>query len=318
MKTTLLILTMAFAVGWYSNGIVDAAPADAITEDELDALLANDPPEPTVEQWQPPRRGNRDRPGPAMRRGGKQRHAGFPGRGRPNAGMTGPGAGGPGRGIDRAGDGLGGQNAAMGRHGLGGPVMLDSAEIIAFLQEHEPDMAKKLAKLLQNDPQQFQYWLASARGLYAPVIRIMDRDPQMGQLQLEKVRLQLRAKRALAKVNKAEKDSRAKPAKKLHKIVGKLFDIIMEQGELRLRRAYDQIDQWQQPDENRQPTDRRRGLRKAPARRHRRVAERLGWLQERLSDKQELLESWRLRKEQIVRDRVMEMLQSREPFPWGR
>jgi hypothetical protein len=38
----------------------------------------------------------------------------------------------------------------------------------------------------------------------------------------------------------------------------------------------------------------------------------------RLEDRKANLETWREHKKQIVTARVQELLQEREPFPWGR
>jgi len=325
MRTTLLtLLILLLALAWHSSNAAFAQEPEPL-EDSQDAIAENDPPPPPPPGQQPDasKRGRRGRRGPS--RPGPGWH-GRARRGEPDR---------PHRGMDRRGK------------------TIDSAEIIEFLQKHEPGLAQTLTDLLESNPQEFRRRLESVRQLYEPVIRQMKRDPEMANLQLKKIRLQLKAKQSVKNVQalsfkefkdaKTAKQAQTKAKKELRKTVAELFDVIVAQQEKRLTKAEERMKEWEPrgPEGKKGPRPRRRagkgimgpgmgkgmgpgmGKGMGPGKGRRGKGRSRGKdfkceFDERLTEKKARLTAWREHKKQIVNDHVEELLQGREPFPWDK
>jgi len=265
------------------------------------------------------------------------------------------------RGWGRRGQGQGwgrGEGPARGQ-GRRGQERFDPERLAEFLREYEPELAEKLTKLRQQDPQRFRWQLFAIARIYGPVMAQMEHNPEMGKLSLKRIRLDLRTKQALKKIKKLEsktfkdaeqaEQAKAKARTSLCENVSKLFDVILEQQQRRLQEAQERLDTWAPPKrlEPQGPPAEAPGFGKGrgSARGTSRGIGRSGSrgrgtgmgrgagmypgeepvagrahreLRARLEQHEESLKRWRDNKEQIVENRVKELLAGHEPFPWGR
>ena len=153
--------------------------------------------------------------------------------------QPGPGRG-EGRGRGQRGDG---QGRGFGQDGRGfGRV--DPVELMQFLQQHEPKLAETLKTLRENDLEQYRRKMFAMMRLYGPAMRQMERNPEIGQLVLKRIRLSLEIEQKVKNYNGTQdKIEREQIKTKLKQRLSSLFDTIISQEEKRL-------DQWQQNMQN--------------------------------------------------------------------
>ena len=149
---------------------------------------------------------------------------------------------GPGRGEGRSwgrgprGDGQG-RGFGQGRGQFG---RVDPVELMQFLQQHEPKLAESLNVLRENDLEEYRRKMFAMMRLYGPVMRQMERNPEMGQLILKKIRLSLEIEQKVKNYNDTQDNIKRKQLKtELKQRLSSLFDTIISQEKYRL-------DQWQQ------------------------------------------------------------------------
>ena len=171
-----------------------------------------------------------------------------------------------------------------------------------FLHEYEPQLAQKLETLREEDPRKARRQIRRLSQLYAPVMRQMERHPEMGQLSLDRVRVHLKIKNQLRKSNK----DNAAPvdAAQLKTNVDTLFDIIIAQEELRNQTMASRMENWADDDDRPERRGRDRDRQRDP--------------QKRLQEQQANIQAWQSNKAQVVDQQVQRLLNKTRPFPWGR
>jgi hypothetical protein len=206
-------------------------------------------------------------------------------------------------------------------HGFG-PVegrgrfgLADPEEVLVFLKEHEPELAAQLEKMKEENPRQYRRRFHMLGRLYGPVIEQMKHNPEMGEFTLKRIKTRFKIENTLKKID-ATQDADQSAALKgpLRKQVGDLFDIIIEQEQMRLHEWQGQFIEWAVPDETAEEAGPGPGKDRGKSM----VQERMKKLAERLKEHEANLESWKKRREQIIDARLDELLNHLEPFPWGR
>ena len=142
--------------------------------------------------------------------------------------------------------------------GFGAHYMPTPEELLAFLQQYEPALAQKLKQLHRENPQQLHAQLPTLLRLYVPVMRQMQYDPQAGQLGLREIELRLKAQDLVESIKTAQqadltepqtdqpepKSDQTEPKKQLRATLSDLFDVIIEQEQLRLTHFETRFEDW--------------------------------------------------------------------------
>ena len=318
MKNTLKLLAIVLAVLMFNWQIVSAQQDTGTDQDDQLVL----PPPGPENQGPPPEGGFGPPPGRMRDRWG--RGPGF-GRGWDrDADFQGPM--GPGRGAGPRGEWRGGPDGGPGRGqgpdggpggGRFGGGRIEPAEMINFLNEHEPDLAAKLEQLRQQDPVQYRRQMYSVMGLYGPVMREMQWDPEMAKFSLDRIHLRLQIEQDVKDVKTAKEDATRQAKDKLKGNVSKLFDTIVTQEEARLTRWEQRLTEENTADQPSQQGYRGRGRRPRPMMGQGRGAPgRHEKVRERIEDREQLIKTWREQKDLVVQTRMNELLQDIKPFPW--
>ncbi len=257
--------------------------------------------------------------------------------------------------------GFGGGADLQERRGFGGPAdgqgrgfqdqsrwgQTDPVELMTFLHQYEPELHQKLLDLQQQDPRQFQRQMAMVGRLYGPVMMQMRFDPAIGQVSLKLVRQTLKIEQLVQEYNVTESQSDKDAIRsKLKNEVSAMFDIVIQQEELRLNNWQERLAQWQSNEQgdtgqadgegrrNRFRNGREGGQgfgdrgRRGPGAGGERGFGRGGDgdrggrgfgdgnFQERLESRQHTIDAWKSQKEMIVNNRVEELIGDIQPFPW--
>lgn len=156
----------------------------------------------------------------------------------------------PGRGAMRGGRGFDsppgpGKGRQAGRRERN---RIDAEELIAFLEQYEPELAKKLDTLRQENKPRFARQFASLRRLYGPIMRMMEEDPEMAKVSLRAIRLRVQVQDMAKKAKKASDETSKKTAiQDLEGKLSELFDVILTLEELRLedfKSRMEESDPW--------------------------------------------------------------------------
>jgi len=315
MKNTLKLLAIVLAVLMFNWQMVSAQQELAPGENEELVL-----PPPGPEDQGPPPGGGFGQPPGRLRDG---RGPGFGrgvGRGPGFQAPMGPGPGAGPRGNWSRGPSMGpgrGPGPAVGPGGghFGG---VDPVVLMNFLKEHEPELAAKLEKLRAEDPVQYRRQMYSVMGLYGPVVREMQWDPEIANFSLERIRMRLQIEQGVKDVNSTTGDAQKKAKEKLKGNVSKLFDTIVTQEEARLKRWEQRLTEegpGEQP--GREGYNRRGGRRpRSMMGRGRGAPGRGEKFRERIEERENLIKTWREQKDLVVQTRLNELLQDIKPFPW--
>ena len=263
-------------------------------------------------------RGDRPNRWDARRDGDRRHHDGPPRDRRRDGGprdhMGGPGEGpGPGRfgpdGRPRGGSG-------RGRDGFHRQVPKES--LIEFLQEHEPDLAAKLTSM-DPDSRQYRRQINTLRRLYGPVYFQMQRNPEMGELGLVKIRIQLKTKthkRSYQKTSDPEEQKKIK--QKLHRSVSKMFDLIIQQEQIRLKEITKRFSQWDQPEAG-QPDPEITETHDHKRDRHKKRFGDPKKREKHLKRYQANIAAWHKNRDKLIDQQVERTLtETTRPFPWPR
>ncbi len=315
MKTTVFLLSVIGVLVWCSGTSLYAGQDEdeaAKTEPEADAANwddlfpvedtdARDGERPRERRRGQGRRGDGPPPSPPRGRGQGDHKAGSPG--------------GPGYGGYRP-DGRPNGGPERRRRGFQRQVTEDA--LIEFLQKHEPELANKLASLAEKK-RQYRRQINALQRLYGPVYYQMQRNPEMGELGLQKIRIQLKTKkfkRTYEKAASAEKQQKIK--NQLRGSVGDLFDVIIQQEQLRFEEVSQRFAQWDQPEEEPAPEDRP----EPPGPRKKRHDRRFGDAKKRQQHLQQVrsnLTSWQENRNSLIDQQVERLLtETTRPFPWPR
>lgn len=258
----------------------------------------------------------------------------------------------PGRRPGRGGRGFGGPpEAGRGRQAGGqNRNRIDTEELMAFLEEHEPKVAKKLDRLREENEQKFVKQLPSLRRLYGPIIRMMEENPEMATASLKAIRLRVQVQNTVKKAKDASDDtSKDEVVQELKGELGELFDVILAMEEMRLEGFEDRMEDRPRRKRNRGQGDpntvasnetrafhgpqggpgfrgegRFRGGRGfGPDGRGRGGGfggvgrERINKIKRKSMDnKKKNIEIWKKNKDRIIQQRVEELLKGLQPFPW--
>jgi hypothetical protein len=311
MKKSWLMLTSVLMYGLLSGSWVLAEEQATDSNSEWDVLLEEPEAVPVEPPPGGPGPGGRDRPG----------HRGAGPEMRPRrAGPEGPGAAErmeqrkPRRQADRPERGPGRRERPMRLQ------QVDPDELLKFLAEHEPTLAERLERLKIDEPEEYELKMPLLGRLYGPVMRQMMRNPAMAEISLRKIRLHLKIKSALAEAKEqADSDEAAPSRKALRKSVAELFDVILEQEELRVSEMKSRLDRWSDlaekygkdgwDDDKTMASGKQRGRGVGRA--------RLSALRNRLTEQEGQLDRWRDNRKQIINLRVAELLAGEKRFPWG-
>lgn len=201
-----------------------------------------------------------------------------------------------------------GKDARRRRDGPRRPPV-DPDELIKFLEEHEPELAEKLEELRNHEPRAFRRRLPIISKLYGPLIEDMKYDPTMAKLKVKGIRLRLRAKAAVDVLKSQDKDQHPKAEEQLHTSVADLFEVIVEQRELKYSRM--QIRMTERAATMEEKAD-QKGKGKGKAQK------KIVRFQQRLEKHKETLDAWQRDKDSIIQERVDHMRHDKKPFPWGK
>jgi len=203
--------------------------------------------------------------------------------------------------------------------GMGRPFFapMDPAVLLEFLRQYEPELAARLEAMKEENPRQYRHRVHMLGRMYGPVIEQMKLDPEMAQLTLQRIKQRLKVENTLKKIHaQPQPGSSENLTGQLRSQVAGLFDIILQQEQVRLTQWQSQIAEWsaaEEPGGKTEPSDTqdRRpewGM----------AQERMRKLQERLKEHQANLENWKSRRELIIDAHMEELLNNYQPFPWGR
>jgi len=221
-----------------------------------------------------------------------------------------------------------GQGQGMGMGPDGGPLdrarfgRMDPEELLTFLHKHEPTLADKLETMRSEDPQKFRVRLPLLGRVYGPVMEQMKYDPTMAQLSLQKIRLRLQAEKAAQDVKGVSDANAQKTAKEqLRESVGKLYDVIMQQENLRQQRWEEHLKKFTETqsgvaEANQPPPGGPEEEAAPPPLAGPRAKQRIERLRQEMDRHKQTMQSWRDSKDQIVNSRIEQLLQGPRPFPW--
>jgi predicted DNA-binding protein len=166
----------------------------------------------------------------------------------------------------------------------------------------------------------------------------MEHSPEMGKLSLQKIRLRLKIEATVNNLKEAEQETeKATIKEQLRQHIEKLFDIILAQEELRLKHWRERMAelaiegaQVKAPDKAEeakgsqkpgtvQSSDAQQtpDSEKAPRSRKGKKSHKPGPPQQQgFENREALIKQWREQKEQIINERLKELLEDIKPFPW--
>jgi len=230
----------------------------------------------------------------------------------PQPGFGGKGRGGPfGNGM-RPGMGPGMGDRYRDRQGFG--EQIDPQVMLNFLKENEPKLAEKLEKLRAENPEKFNRSIRTVSQIYGPVMVQMNRDPEMGKLSLQRIRLRLKSEQLLKKYQEAAADQREPIKAELKKTVSDQFDVILKQEEMRQEKITARLKAFAPDDKAQAAGNESEG--KDGGDKPKRP--RLVHAQQRLEHHQQNIENWRKNRDSIIEQRLNQLLSGAEPFPWHR
>jgi hypothetical protein len=296
MKITFGIAVALLSLVWYSGPVILAVEETGESGEEWESLLdqtGEDPLPPGEGEAAPLNPRSETRMENPEKRPVQEKEHPAPAEGR------GPGFG-PGRG--------------MGRPFF---AQTDPEVLLEFLRQHEPELAARLEAMKEENPRQYRHRVHMLGRMYGPVIEQMKLDPEMAGLTLQRIKQRLKVENTLKIIHTETKSESSKQMTgQLRSQVAGLFDIILQQEQLRLSQWQSQITEWSVPDESGGKADPNEGKDKGPARGM--AQERMRKLQERLKEHQVSLENWKSRRELIIDAHMEELLNNYQPFPWGR
>ncbi|MCP4708587.1 MAG: hypothetical protein GY869_08185 [Planctomycetes bacterium] len=206
-----------------------------------------------------------------------------------------------------------------GRRGGGDPQrrrtwadIIDTDELLAFLKEHEPRMASLLEWQKENREERFKSQVAAYKEIYGPVMQQMKRDPDGGALSVKKIRLNFYITWTVSDMKRwgSSSDRYEGWMAKLKGYAADTFDVIILQQESQVKRMKGRIrersesTQEQAVQGDRGRSDQRGGFDPEEFRKE-------------IEKREKSIEAWKANKEEVVRERVVELLQDHPNFPWG-
>lgn len=240
--------------------------------------------------------------------------------------------------------------------GWRGRVGVGTAELMAFLKEHEPKLAEKLERLRQEDERKFEWQIQTLKRLYGPIMRMMDENPEMAKLSLKSIHLRVKIQEAVKQAKEAADESSKQAAtKELQDNLGDLFDVIVSLEGMRLASIQKRMQEGSSLMESRRRDSEsavegemreRRETRRGPGSRGE-GRNGGGWasgpggrggfggggrgggpggfnrergveyMRGRMKQRQKNIEIWKEHKASIVQKRIDELLKDLQPFPWG-
>ena len=211
----------------------------AANQDEWDVLLQDQPQGANVDQDTPagPTPPGQTPPGPGF----------GPGQAGRGPGMGGFGPGQAGRGPGMGGFGPGQADRGMGMGGFRPPANVSVTQLMKFLKDHVPELFGKISTLRQEDPERFRRQMPVLQRLYGPVVNLMEHDPESAELELAQIQARLQVQQLVNAANTDEDETRHDQRRQaLTGQVGVLFDVVIGVERLRIQRAQENLEYWQQ------------------------------------------------------------------------
>lgn len=205
-------------------------------------------------------------------------------------------------------------------------------KLMDFLTEHEPSLAVVLKEFRDENPEMFERKVPGLLRIYGPLMEQMERNPEVAELGLKRIRLKLRVDQAVRQFKQAGKDDQPAAKKELRKRVADMYEVILEETEMKIDRFAEEIakaKQWrdilsekgEEPDKeecSREDGERARKHRDRDERfQHHRV-KRMEAMSRKLDDSRENLRTWRENRKQIIDQRVEQLTVGVKEFPWGK
>lgn len=206
-----------------------------------------------------------------------------------------------------------GQGYGRGRDRRG--PQADPDELINFLEEHQPELAKQLTELRNEKPWEFKEKLAVLGKVYGPVIHQMKYDPTMAAYSLAKLQRRLQIKQAHEQYEAADPGSQEQlqAMQQLNSLLAEQFDTIVEEEALKLERFKTQFEEKESQLQAQLEDNKAKGTGYLERR-----EQRLERIESRIHEQQSVIETWKQNKDAIVNARVQELIQGSRPFPWHR
>ncbi len=262
-----------------------------------------------------------------------------------------------------AGEERGNRRGVMGK---GQFAQVYGEKLMAFLGEHAPPLAERLEGIREKNADEFNVQLNYLGRIFGPVMIQMQRNPEIGQLSLDKIQMRLKTEQAKRNVNSAAPDNKAPAIETLRVNLNELFDLIIKYEETQLVEGQENLKRWETfgmpdglPDEpmhemamdgpppvypegegpeefgppmppmgQDMPEMGRRGMGVGRQMRGRaedrnqspeEIEKRLAHINKKMEESRERLTYWKNHKEEIVGQRLDQLLKDEEhPFPWGR
>lgn len=217
------------------------------------------------------------------------------------------------------------------RGGMGDDADPERVEqLMEFLSEHEPSLAVVLKEFRKDNPEMFERRLPGLLRIYGPLMEQMKRNPELAEMGLKRIRLNLRVEQAQRQFNAAGEADKATAKAELRKRVAEQYDLIMQQTEVTVDRFEEQVGkakEWREILTDGKGTGRehkgdqaeaeRPEGREQQAKMQKHRAKRMEEFSRRLEEQRESLRHWRKNREQIIDQRVQQLTEGVKEFPWG-
>ena len=125
-------------------------------------------------------------------------------------------------------------------------------KLMAFLSEHAPPLAERLEGIREKNADEFNVQLNYLGRIFGPVMIQMQRNPEIGQLSLDKIQMRLKTEQAKRNVTSAAPDNKAPAIETLRVNLNELFDLIIKYEEAQLVEGQENLKRWEtfgMPDE---------------------------------------------------------------------
>ncbi len=224
-----------------------------------------------------------------------------------------------GRGRGNQTDGGGGNQ--RGRRRGNQKDRISTEELIEFLGQYEPTVLKNLEELQNSDQRKYWRKLMMLRRLYGKIIGMMDSNPEMAKLMLNKIKISAKIKELVKK-----SDDGTEIKTELNKLVTELFNIVLALEEIRINQWEKRMEEFESRSNGNDDSnlDSRRGKPKrdssgrgGPKRDGSgRDSPRGGGFDKNIEDKKKALANWKTNKATIISQRVEQLISKTGSFPW--
>ncbi len=170
--------------------------------------------------------------------------------------------------------------------------LVDAEVMFKFLEKHEPKIARSLDGIKKKDIESYKRKVDLLRRIYSPIVRQMEKNPELGKLSLKRLSLNARIESCVIKI-RDNKSGQKKLTGQLKAQVSELFDLLIKQEEIQLNDAIKDLASVDKKDKTRQ---------------------RL--IQEIIDRQKKAIQFWRSNKDKIVEQRFQSLVNAGRVFPW--